>query len=171
MDRYRSAAGFVIFLAMCLGAGFVGSLLTLPSIRSGWYGALKKPFFNPPAWVFGTVWTALFIMMALAAWLVWKKEDLQPVRIPLLFFFAQLLCNVLWSALFFGSMRPGWALVEIAVLWFLILVTAGMFFRVRPAAGFLMLPYLGWVSFAVLLNGFIWWMNRGGVRPIPGLEV
>ncbi|MDF1535274.1 MAG: tryptophan-rich sensory protein [bacterium] len=171
MDRYRWAAAFFIFLMMCLGAELTGSLLTAPAIRSGWFEALEKPAFNPPAWVFGPVWTALFFLMAVAAWLVWRQEGEKPVRIPLVAFYIQLVCNVMWSALFFGSMRPGWALAEIVILWGLILITAMLFYRVSRLAGLLFIPYLGWVAFAAVLNGFIWWMNREGVVQVTGMQL
>ena len=158
----KSAGGLGVFLTVCLGTEFFGGLLTSPAIRSGWYGSLQKPVFNPPAWVFGPVWTALFLLMAVSAWLVWEKAHEKPVKIPLVLFYAQLLLNVTWSGLFFGMGRPGLAFAEILVLWTLIAVVTVLFFRVRRTAGLLFVPYLAWVSFALMLNGSIWWLNRGG---------
>ncbi len=147
---------------MCLGAQFTGSLLTLPAIRSGWYADLAKPAFTPPDWVFGPVWTFLFFIMAVAAWLVWKEEDREPLARPgLILFYLQLMVNVLWSALFFASGNPGWAFADIVLLWFLILVLTVLFFRVSRLAGLLFVPYLLWVLYAAALNGTIWWLNRG----------
>ena len=162
MISKKSAGGLAIFLSMCLGAEVVGGLLTTPAIRSGWYGLLEKPVFQPPAWVFGPVWTMLYVLMAVSAWLVWEKADEKPIKIPLVLFYVQLLLNVMWSGLFFGMGRPDLALAEILVLWTLIAVVTVLFFRVRRTAGLFLVPYLAWVSFAVVLNGFIWWLNRGG---------
>ena len=161
----------MIFVVMCLGAELIGGLLTAPAIRSGWYDTLEKPFFNPPAWVFGPVWTALFVMMAVAARLVWKQDGTASVRFPLYMFYFQLVLNVLWSALFFASKRPGWALLEIVVLWVTILAVTVMFAKISRAAGLLFLPYLGWVTFALFLNGAIWWLNRSGIVPVPGGQI
>ena len=130
--------------------------------RLGWYGGLQKPFFNPPAWVFGPVWTVLFILMAVSAWLVWEEAEKKPVKIPLVLFYMQLLLNVTWSGLFFGTGRPDLAFAEILVLWVFILAVTVLFYRVRWTAGILFVPYLAWVSFAVVLNGSVWWLNRGG---------
>ncbi len=162
MISKKSAGGLAIFLSMCLGAEVVGGLLTTPAIRSGWYGLLEKPVFQPPAWVFGPVWTMLYVLMAVSAWLVWEKADEKPIKIPLVLFYVQLLLNVMWSGLFFGMGRPDLALAEILVLWTLIAVVTVLFFRVRRTAGLLFVPYLAWVSFALMLNGSIWWLNRGG---------
>ena len=162
MISKKSAGGLAIFLSMCLGAEVVGGLLTTPAIRSGWYGLLEKPVFQPPAWVFGPVWTMLYVLMAVSAWLVWEKADEKPIKIPLVLFYVQLLLNVMWSGLFFGMGRPDLALAEILVLWTLIAVVTVLFFRVQRTAGLLFVPYLAWVSFALMLNGSIWWLNRGG---------
>ena len=160
-EQLHSAGGFVVFLVMCLGAQLTGSFLTMPAIRSGWHAGLEKPFFNPPGWLFGPVWTALFFTMAVAAWMVWRLEPSSPMVKPaLLIFFTQLVFNVLWSAVFFGMRRPGLALVEIVVLWFLILVTVLVFHRVSTRAAWLLIPYLAWILYAAVLNGAIWWMNR-----------
>ena len=162
-EQLHSAGGFMVFLVMCLGAQLTGSFLTLPAIRSGWYAALEKPFFNPPGWVFGPVWTALYFIMALSAWMVWKHEpDSSLVRPALYLFFLQLLFNVTWSALFFALRKPGWAMVEIIFLWLLILATILVFHRISRLAAWLLVPYLAWVLFAAALNVAIWWLNRGG---------
>ncbi len=155
---------------MCLGAQLTGSFLTIPAIRSGWYHTLTKPFFNPPDWVFGPVWTALYFTLAVAAWLVWRKEseDL-PVKPALLLFFIQLILNVIWSALFFSLRRPDLALVEIILMLFLILFTILIFIRVSRWAGWLLIPYLVWVLYAAVLNGAIWWLNRSFTATAGGL--
>jgi tryptophan-rich sensory protein len=150
----------VVFLIICLGAEMTGGLLTRPSLLSGWYAGLRKPAFNPPAWIFGPVWTVLFLLMAVAVWMVWRQSDKKPVRVPLIVFYIQLILNVGWSGLFFGLRHPGLALAEIVVLWLLILLTVILFYRIHRTAGLILLPYLAWVCFAVVLNGAIWWMNR-----------
>ena len=165
--QLQSAAGFVVFLVMCLGAQLTASLLTLPAIRSGWHAGLEKPFFNPPDWLFGPVWTVLYFTMAVAAWMVWKKGSGSSMLKPaLMIFFSQLVFNVLWSALFFGMRRPGLAFMEIVVLWLLILVTALVFARISRWAALLLVPYLVWVLYAAVLNGSIWWLNRGLAGPV-----
>ena len=168
----QSAAGFVVFLVMCLGAQLTSSFLTMPAIRSGWYAGLEKPFFSPPDWLFAPVWTALYFTMAVAAWIVWRFESREPLVKPaLLLFFAQLIFNVLWPALFFSLRRPGWALMEIVGLWLLIVATALVFVRINRWAALLLVPYLGWVLYAAVLNGFILWLNRGLAGPGGGMVI
>lgn len=141
----------------------VGGLSGLATSRGvqDWYPSLIKPSFNPPAWVFGPVWTLLYILMGIAAFLVWQKgPDKDLVRAGLAMFALQLALNGLWSVLFFGMRLPGIAFAEILLLWGSIAVTALLFWRSVPSAGFLLLPYLAWVSFASVLNGSIWALNR-----------
>jgi len=122
---------------------------------------LVKPSFNPPSWVFGPVWTLLYILMGIAAFLVWQKGwDSRFVRAALVLFAVQLILNGMWSILFFGMQSPGLALVEIAILWLSILATLLLFWRVVPFGGMLLLPYAAWVTFAAVLNGSIWILNR-----------
>ncbi|UCG39772.1 MAG: tryptophan-rich sensory protein [bacterium] len=155
---------------MCLAAELTGGLLTAPAIASGWYGALRKPSFNPPDWVFGPVWTVLFLLMAVSAWLVWKSGlDRKAVRLPLILFYVQLVLNVMWSALFFAAGSTGWALAEIILLWAAIMATTVLFARIHRTAALLMVPYLGWVLFAAVLNAAIWYMNRGLPGPGAGM--
>lgn len=143
-------------------AGLLGSLFTTSNIPT-WYAGLVKPSFNPPSWVFGPVWTILFILMGVSLYLVWtrvphfwqpgkKKER----RLALTVFGAQLALNSLWSILFFGLQSPGAALVEIVVLWAAILVNIILFYRAYKPAGLLLVPYILWVSFAAFLNYSIW---------------
>jgi benzodiazapine receptor len=139
-------------LALCLGVGAVAGFLTSQSVLS-WFPTLVKPWFNPPAWLFAPVWTALYIMMAIAAWLVWQRRG------SLTFFYVQLAANFLWSFLFFGLHSPGAAFVEIITLWTLIILTIQSFAKSNRQAAWLMAPYLAWVSFATVLNGSIWWLN------------
>ncbi len=136
----------------------VSSVLTVPSIPT-WYAALAKPRFNPPDQVFGPVWTVLYALMAIAAWLAWKRPD-SPLRTTALVSFGlQLALNFAWSLLFFRDHRIGLALVEIFVLWLAIAVTMSVFFRLSRAAGWMFVPYLAWVSFASVLNFAIWRLN------------
>jgi benzodiazapine receptor len=150
--------GLAIFLAICLGAGGLGAIATTPEI-DGWYRTVAKPTWNPPNSVFGPVWTTLFVMMAIAAWLVWRPSGFITAKVPLLLFTVQLALNVAWSWIFFGLHQPGWAFVEIVVLWTTIVVTMRAFFLHSKLAGWLLAPYLAWVSFAAVLNFAIWRLN------------
>lgn len=146
-------AGFIL---LCLAVGGIGGFATAPAIDS-WYRTIAKPSWNPPDFVFGPVWTILYIMMGVAAWLVWRRgERLAPA---LTLFFVQLAFNLAWSLIFFGLRSPGWALVEVVFLWSSVLLTMLAFFRRDRAAGWLFVPYLAWVSFAAILNLVIWQMN------------
>lgn len=153
-------ARLVLSLAAPLAVGALSGLATAASVTV-WYPTLAKPPFNPPAWVFGPVWTALYLTMGVALYLVWRVGWSRPaVRTAVLLFGVQLVLNGLWSVLFFGLRSPALALAEILVLWAAIIATAWAFRRVVPAAGMLMVPYLAWVTFAAVLNGSIWWLNR-----------
>lgn len=150
--------GLVIALVICLGAGGLGAMVTTPEI-GGWYRTLTKPSWNPPDAVFGPVWTTLYVLMAISAWLVWRRDGLKEGALPLGLFAVQLVLNTAWSWIFFGLHQPGWAFVENVTLWLSIAATIGVFYpRSRLAAG-LLFPYLAWVSFAVFLNYTIWQLN------------
>ena len=151
----NSALGLVLWLVVSLAAGWVGSRF----MPGEWYASLTKPAWTPPSAVFGPVWTALYVLMGVAAWLVWRKAGFSGAPTALGLFVAQLALNSLWSYLFFGLHRPGAAFVEIVVLWLVILATAVGFWRVRPAAGALLIPYLAWVAFASGLNYQLWRLN------------
>jgi len=155
----NNAAKLIIAVAAPVVIGGLSGFATARGV-STWYPTLVKPSFNPPAWVFGPVWTVLYIMMGVAAYLLWRQGiNVVGVRVALAVFVVQLALNALWSILFFGMHSPGWALVEIVVLWFAIGVTIRLFWNVVPAAGALLLPYLAWVSFATVLNASLWWLN------------
>lgn len=140
-------------------AGIIGSVFTTPSI-AGWYAGIVKPALNPPAWVFGPVWTALFALMGIAVFLIWKKGlERKDVKIALGIFIGQLVLNTLWSIIFFGLNSPGGALVEIVFLWLAILVTIIAFYKISKPAASLLVPYILWVSFAGYLNYSIWQLN------------
>jgi translocator protein len=143
-------------IVICLGAGWFGSLLTRPALMT-WYEGLSKPDWTPPNWLFAPVWTTLYVAMGVAAWLVWRRSSLTAA--PMQLFLLQLLLNVAWSAVFFRFRSPGWAFLEIVALWCAILFTAIAFGRAAPVAGWLMIPYLVWVSYAAALNFAIWRLN------------
>lgn len=154
-SRLALAACFVaVFAAAALGGLFTGASV------STWYPALRKPSWTPPGWLFGPVWTALYFMMAVAAWRVWRRDGLREARLSLGVFALQLGLNAAWSGLFFGLRAPGAAFVEILALWLSIAATAVLFAARDRAAALLLVPYLAWVSFAAALNGAIAWMNR-----------
>lgn len=134
-----------------LVAGFLGSIFTTPAVKT-WYLTINKPTWNPPSWLFGPVWTALFIMMGVALYLVWSKKIDSKIRVALKIFSAQLALNVLWSVFFFGMGNFWLAFGEIIVLWVFILVTLLLFGKVNKTAGWLLVPYLLWVTFAAYLN-------------------
>jgi translocator protein len=148
----------LIFIAVCLGAGALGSITTTAEIK-GWYKTIEKPLWNPPDYVFGPVWTTLYVMMGVAAWFVWKSGSANSAILPLVIFGIQLILNVAWSWIFFGMHEIGWAFVEIVVLWLAIAATTAVFFHRSQIAGLLMVPYLLWVSFASILNFAIWQLN------------
>lgn len=141
--------------------GFTSGLVTVSAVRE-WYVTLVRPSFAPPTWVFGPVWTAIYLIMGIAAFVVWQRGLGTPlVRRALGVFVAQLALNWLWSVLFFGMRAPGVALLDIVLLWALIAWCTILFFRVRTVAGALMVPYLAWVTFATALNFEFWRLNRG----------
>jgi len=155
----KPALKITIAVIVCLAIGGLSGVATTDAI-TGWYATITKPSFNPPNWIFGPVWTALYIMMGVAAGLVWKAGwDKKDVRTALVIFGIQLLLNGLWSIIFFAWESPRWALVEILVLLVFILFTMVSFRRISIVAAYLLLPYLLWVSFATLLNASIWWLN------------
>ena len=150
--------GLIVLVFVCFAVAGVGSAFTTPRI-AGWYAALAKPDWNPPNWVFGPVWSALYLAMAVAAWLVWRQGGTAAAKGPLTLFAVQLVLNLLWSCLFFGLKSPGLALVEIILLWAAIGATmVAVWFRSK-AAGLLLSPYLAWVTFAAVLNAAIWRLN------------
>ena len=151
---------FIVCLALTFSAAFLGALSTRSAI-SDWYANLNKPFFTPPDWLFGPVWTLLYLLMALSAFLVWQKGLETPiVRIALALYLLQLILNGLWTPLFFGLKMPLVAFIEIILLWIAIVFTIVASARVSMAAALLLLPYIIWTSFAAALNFSIWLLNR-----------
>lgn len=150
----------IIAVSVPLAVGGLSGFATSGGVAT-WYPTLTQPSFNPPPWVFGPTWTLLYIMMGVATFLVWREGFATGgVKLALTLFVVQLALNGFWSILFFGLRSPGWALVEIIALWFAIIATAALFWRVVPLAGMLLLPYLAWVTFATVLNASLWWLNR-----------
>lgn len=145
----------------CLVVGYFSGIVTKSSIEI-WYPTLVKPSFNPPNWIFAPVWSMLYVMMGVAAGLVWNRIDFEKeiVKKALVFFAIQLALNALWSYLFFGLKNPMLAGVEIILLWLMIYETYAKFGKINTIASYLFIPYLLWVSFAMVLNGSIWWLNR-----------
>ncbi|MFC1806037.1 TspO/MBR family protein [Planctomycetota bacterium] len=155
----KDVLALVVCLALCFGAAAIGSLFTGPAV-STWFQQIRKPSYSPPDWLFGPVWTALYATMAVAAWLIWRKGDAASRRLPLFLFGVQLALNAAWSPIFFGLRSFGGAFVEIVALWLAILATLVAFLPVSVPAGVLLVPYLGWVSFAAVLNFSIWRLNQ-----------
>jgi len=180
--KYNNLLKFLTSIIICELAGMVGSVFTIPQIGS-WYKELNKPFFNPPSWIFGPVWTALFVLMGISLYLVWLKKWDPKNRIGsdktkawnsysqkfftghwkriniILIFATQLILNVLWSVIFFAVHSPIVAFFELLMLWFAIVFTIVNFYRVSKIAAFLLLPYILWVSFAGILNFVIILIN------------
>ncbi len=145
----------VLFLAVSFSAGLFGARFK----PGDWYDQLSKPSWRPPNWLFAPVWTALYLAMGVAAWLVWQRAGLRKAQLALSFFALQLILNAVWSWVFFGLHRPGLAFGEITLLWAAILITLVLFWRHCPLSGLLFVPYLAWVSFAAMLNFSLWRLN------------
>ena len=162
--KINNAFKLIIAIVVSELAGIIGSVFTTPSI-AGWYAGIVKPALNPPAWVFGPVWTTLFALMGIAAFLVWSsyakatEDKKKGIRVALILFGVHLVLNILWSIIFFGLHSPGGALVEIVFLWLAILTTIIAFAKISKPAAWLLLPYILWVSFATYLNYSIWTLN------------
>jgi tryptophan-rich sensory protein len=146
------------FLVVSLGVAVTASWFTIPNIP-GWYASLEKPSWTPPNWLFGPVWTTLYLMMAVAAWLVARDRSASTGRRALLFWGVQLVLNFFWSLLFFHWQRIDLALIDIVALWGMIVVTIVAFWRLNRLAALLLVPYLVWVSYATALNFAIYGMN------------
>ena len=150
--RWLSLAGWLL---LCFAAAAPGAVF----MPDDWYAALHKPAWNPPGWIFGPVWSALYTMMAVAAWLVWRRGGFAVQRGPLKLFLVQLALNAAWTPLFFGLHWPGAAFAEIVLLWLAIAATIAAFRSVNRFAAWLLAPYLAWVSFAAVLNFILWKLN------------
>lgn len=152
--------GLVAAILLSQGAGVIGASVTFEAVR-GWYVDLAKPFFTPPSWVFGPVWTLLYTMMGISVWLVWRKGwGKARVREAVVWFLGQLGLNIGWSYLFFGWKNPGWAYGEILVLLVVLGITIKKFLKIEKWAGWLLVPYFAWGVFASFLNLGVWWLNK-----------
>jgi len=150
---------FIVSVAVCELAGVVGALFTTSKIPT-WYAALNKPSFNPPNWLFGPVWTLLYLLMGIAAYIIWQQGfDHSSVKKALAIFLVQLMLNVLWSFIFFGLESLLGGLVVIILLWGAIFLTISLFLRQSRMAGWLLIPYIAWVTFATVLNAAIFALN------------
>ena len=161
MEKHRAAdiLKLVATIIICQFAGLIGSIFTRPSVPT-WYKALEKPSFTPPNWLFAPIWTALFVLMGVSAFLVWRdRSGGQRSRMALTIFAIQLVLNMLWSIAFFGFRSPLAGLIVILVLWIAILSTILNFLKVSEVAGILLIPYILWVTFATVLNASILAMN------------
>ena len=157
--RVKSYPALALFVIACILAGSSGSVFTYPNIAT-WYASLEKPFFTPPNWLFGPAWTTLFILMGISIYLVWEKTGFRNKgRNALYLFVFQFALNILWSLLFFGLRSPLLGVADIIPLWVSILACVVVFRRIRKWAGYFMLPYLVWVTFAALLNVSVWLLN------------
>lgn len=157
MPKVKNPLKLVLFVSICLGVGILGSVFTTPAIPS-WYSILTKPNFSPPNFLFGPVWTTLYILMGIAVYLVSQSQGKKIGQVLGLFWF-HLVVNLAWSYLFFGLKNPFLGFVWIIFLWFLIVAVIQKFYKLNRQAAYLLLPYLTWVSFATVLNYSIWRLN------------
>jgi benzodiazapine receptor len=161
VTKLKTVLKFAIALAVCFAAGGIGALFTTQDSISTWYTQLQKPDITPPAWVFGPVWTILYLLMAISAFLVWNSaQDYSKVRQALVWFLIQLALNAAWTLLFFGFHLVFAAFLDILLLWLVILVTIFAFASVSVTAAMLLVPYFLWVGFAAILNGSIYHLNQ-----------
>jgi len=155
----RDVLGLFAFIILCLTVSGIGGIITATSVDT-WYQTLEKPPFNPPDWVFAPVWTALYILMGIAAWRVWRLRSFEVTGKALTVFAVQLGLNLAWSFLFFGFQRIDLALVEIVILLCTIITNMVMFWRIDRLAGLLFVPYAVWVTYATVLNASLWLLNE-----------
>ncbi|MDO8516011.1 MAG: TspO/MBR family protein [bacterium] len=159
MVKSRDILKLVIAITASEAAGIIGSVFTVQAIP-GWYATLVKPAANPPSWLFGPVWVTLYLLMGIAAFLIWRKGLVERgVRLALGVFIANLFFNALWSIIFFGLRSPGAAFIDIVLLWLALASTIVLFYKISKPAAYLLIPYILWVSFAAYLNYSIWILN------------
>jgi translocator protein len=157
--RKRRWASLLVWLGLCYGVSALAGMATVHAVET-WYPTLMKPAGTPPNWVFEPVWMALYGLMAVAAWLVWTAEDGVTRRRAIVWFCVQLAANLVWSFVFFGMQRTELGMLDITLLWFFIVATMVLFFKVSRVAGWLLVPYLAWVTYAGYLNWGVWTLNR-----------
>lgn len=155
---HRSVAALALFFGCTAAVYVVSGIVTATSV-GGWYQRLNKPSFNPPDWLFGPAWTVLFVMMAVAGWMAWRRSWNHQRRVVIFAFSVQLGLNFLWSVLFFGLQLVGVALIEVVLLLASIIWTIYVFWPIDKRAALLFTPYACWVSFAIVLNAAIWQLN------------
>ncbi|MBI2064836.1 MAG: tryptophan-rich sensory protein [Candidatus Yanofskybacteria bacterium] len=155
--RINNTAKLLIAVGISELAGILGTVFTVSAIPN-WYSTLTKPAFNPPAWIFGPVWTILYLLMGISLWLVWKSNSKEKSRVIWLFA-VQLVLNTVWSPIFFGAQSIGSALAVIVLLWAAIVLTILTFRKISKTAAWLLVPYIAWVSFAFYLNYMLWVLN------------
>ena len=159
-SRLREVLRLVVSIVVCQLAGGLGAIFTTPAIPT-WYASLEKPAFQPPNWLFFPVWTTLYTLMGIAAFLVWRKGlHERRVRVALGIFVIQLVLNTAWTIIFFGLYSLFGAVIAIVFLWIAILINIVTFWRISKVAGALLIPYILWVSFAGILNISVWMLNR-----------
>lgn len=158
-SRIRSGLELLGWFVLCQAVGGLGAIATIGGVRD-WYPTIVKPAWTPPNWVFGPVWTALYALMAVAAWRVARRRDVAPVGPALFMFLVQLGLNCAWSFLFFGAHLLGVSFAELLLMLAAILLTMARFARIDRVAMYLLVPYLAWVCYASTLNGGTWWLNR-----------
>lgn len=157
LTKQKQIAGLVSWLLICFTASAIGAVASIQA--KSFYALLVLPAWAPPAWLFGPVWTTLYTLMAIAAWLVWREGGFRTRKHALVLFLLQLAFNALWSWLFFTWQLGGAALLNVIILWLLIAATLVSFWRISPLAGGLLIPYLAWVGFAAALNYSLWQLN------------
>lgn len=150
--------GLFLFILLCLLVSALGGAITSNSVDT-WYQEINKPSFNPPDWVFAPIWIALYMLMGIAAWRIWRKSRPKLITTSLTVFYAQLVLNLIWSYLFFGMQRIDLALFEIVILLIVIIANTILFWRLDRQAGICFLPYIAWVTYAMILNASIWILN------------
>jgi tryptophan-rich sensory protein len=155
----KGVAKLIVSIAVPLIVGFTASLFTITGVKS-WYQSIRKPTWNPPDWVFAPVWTTLYVLMGIALFLIWRSQGKKQKRTAIILFIVQLIANFFWSFIFFDRHQIALALGEIIVLWLLVLLTIFYFARINKVAAWLLVPYVSWVTFAVILNFTIWQLNK-----------
>jgi len=155
----KSIIRFLVSISLPVAVGAVAGLFTASSVKT-WFVTLNKPSFNPPSWLFAPVWTTLYIVMGIAFFIIWQSKANEIIKKrSMKIYFVQLFFNFTWSFVFFYAQQPGWALVNIVVLWLLIAITIFWFSQISRVSAWLMVPYILWVSFATALNYAIWQLN------------
>jgi translocator protein len=156
--KQKHILALIVCFIIPLVFGGISGLLTADNIPS-WYAFLNKPAFNPPDYLFGPVWTGLYLLMGLSLFLIWRSSPGVRRNQALVIFGAQLVLNFSWTFIFFHFRQPGWAFFEIVLVWIAVLAMILFFYRISKTAALLQIPYILWVSFASVLNGMIWWLN------------